>query len=88
LPRAAPAVPAVVLRVSTADLVTFGIAIMEETYYAVDAVSSGRFRTGLVRSPRGHGSPPRNAQVAVARSCTGRTVAATTLEIRSRNLRE
>ena len=47
LPRAAPAVPAVVLRVSTADLVKLGIAIMEETYDAVDAVSSGRFRTGL-----------------------------------------
>ena len=47
LPKAAPAVPAVVLRVSTADLVKFGITIMEETYYAVDAVSSARFRTGL-----------------------------------------
>ncbi len=47
LPKATPALPAIVLRVSTADLVKFGIEIMDATYEADDLASSVCFRTGL-----------------------------------------
>jgi hypothetical protein len=47
LPDTTPAVPAVVLRVSTAVLVRIGIEMMEETYNATDPQSAVHFRTGL-----------------------------------------
>lgn len=47
LPRTAPRVPPAVLHVSTADLVKFGTAIMDDTYDADDLASSQKFRTGL-----------------------------------------
>ena len=47
LPVTTPAVPTVVLRVSTADLVSFGVEMMEKTYFAIDPPSAVHFRTGL-----------------------------------------
>lgn len=47
LPPSPPALPPIVLRVTTADLVSFGIEIMDETYYGRNVASALRFRTGL-----------------------------------------
>ncbi len=47
LPNTTPALPAVLLRVSTADLVRLGVDMMEEAYCATDVESAVHFRTGL-----------------------------------------